>query len=181
MSKRIVLAVIAVSLALVAGWYWASPYFALRDLRDAARSGDVAALEERVDFPALRENFKRDLRARMASEMAAPEDGEGLGVFGAALGMAMIDPMIDGFLTSEFIGRAIRRGKVERTGDAERRDDAPDLDWDIARSGLDTFSATPDDEGLGNPPSLVFARDGLGWRLVAIHIPGPDNASGQSL
>ena len=36
------------------GWYLVSPYLALMGLQEAVRDGDMAELEQRVDYPALR-------------------------------------------------------------------------------------------------------------------------------
>ncbi|MBF6570853.1 MAG: DUF2939 domain-containing protein [Candidatus Binataceae bacterium] len=40
-------------IAAAAAWYWASPFFAVAGLRNAALHKDATELEKRVDFPRL--------------------------------------------------------------------------------------------------------------------------------
>ncbi|MET0517576.1 MAG: DUF2939 domain-containing protein, partial [Burkholderiaceae bacterium] len=46
---------------------YASPYWALHQMRAAAAAHDAAALAGQVDFPALRDSLKSGLRLRLAS------------------------------------------------------------------------------------------------------------------
>ena len=48
-----------------------SPYLAYRKLTRAADRGDVEALNELVDFPALRTSFKENLKTAVAREISA--------------------------------------------------------------------------------------------------------------
>jgi hypothetical protein len=54
--------VMLMALAAAAVAFAAAPWFAFRSLRDAARSGDVEALAQLVDYPAVR----RDLAAQLS-------------------------------------------------------------------------------------------------------------------
>ena len=56
---------VGVLLALLVGFYFASPILALGSLTAAAKAGDRAALERKVDFPAVREGLKAQLKAAM--------------------------------------------------------------------------------------------------------------------
>jgi Protein of unknown function (DUF2939) len=50
--------------------YGASPYFSFWRFTVALRSGDTAALNARVDFPAVRESLKTQLAAYFSPEKA---------------------------------------------------------------------------------------------------------------
>ncbi|MCL9998145.1 MAG: DUF2939 domain-containing protein [Erythrobacter sp.] len=164
---------IALLIAGAGGWYFFSPGYAMTQLADAAREGDEGQLRQRVDFPRVREALKADLRAKLASTFAS-EETEGFGKLGAALGMAMIDPMVEGFVTPESIGSMVRNGKLTRPGekpDAQAKASPEEADWAIEREGISRFKAMPVAKNVENPPALVFERDGIGWRLVEIDLP----------
>ncbi len=174
MKNRVFLAsLIALLIAGAGGWYFFSPGYAMSQLADAAREGDEDQLRQRVDFPRVRDALKADLRAKLASTFASDET-EGFGKLGAALGMAMIDPMVEGFVTPESIGSMVRNGKLNRPGeqqDAEAKSPSGEAEWAIERDGISRFKAKPVAKDVENPPALVFERDGLGWRLVEIDLP----------
>lgn len=94
MSKRWLIAAIALIVALSVTWYFASPWYTLRQMRHAVQSNDADALSAYVDFPALREDMKSEI---MAQVMDAQKDTSGLGALGTAMATAMVGPMIDGF------------------------------------------------------------------------------------
>lgn len=172
MSKGKIFAIVgALVLALGIVWYFASPSYAMMQLRDAAMSGDEAELEEAVDFPRVRETLKSDIKAQVAQEVAKGGE-DGMAAMGAAFAMAMIDPMIDGFINADTIAAMVREGKLERNASApaEPREEAQ-TDWEIERDGLSRFVARPTGEDTEDAPGLVFERDGLGWKLVEIDMP----------
>src|SRR5216110_3409768 len=68
--KKTVL-VLGTLVAGLAAWVYLSPRLAAKHLRDAARTGDVEALNEVVDFPLVRENLKADLKASLLESTSA--------------------------------------------------------------------------------------------------------------
>ena len=174
MNNRVLfMSLVALLIAGASGWYFLSPGYAMSQLADAAREGEEDQLRQRVDFPRVREALKADLRAKLASTFAS-EETEGFGKLGAALGMAMIDPMVEGFVTPESIGSMVRNGKLIRPGekpDADAKASSGEAEWAIEREGISKFKARPTAKNVENPPALVFERDGIGWRLVEIDLP----------
>ena len=65
-----------VALALLWAVYLQSPYVALYNLAKALEARDVALIEERVDFPALRLSLARQIAAAYARTVAPPKDGK---------------------------------------------------------------------------------------------------------
>lgn len=169
--KRSTLLSLGAVLLLVAGagWYWGSPAYAMSQLRDAALSGDEDALEDRIDFPSVRESLKADMAALMMAQVANQEQ-DGFAAFGAALAMGMVGPMVDAMVTPAGMATMVKQGRLQRPGDTQEDEGAP-AEWTIEREGFDQFRAKPETTDGSEPPSLVFERDGLGWRLVEIDIP----------
>ncbi len=167
--KKWLIAALAAVLIAGAGWYFASPALAMSGLRDAAMAGDKDELKERIDFPAVKESLKSQVKARMMAEAAKQKDNPMAGL-GAMFAMAMIDPLIDGLISPDAIKAMVERGKLGKP-DAEAQEPKPEPKWAIERSGLDTFRAVPESQDGKPSPKLVFKRDGLSWRLVDIEIP----------
>jgi hypothetical protein len=95
--KTAAIIVAAVIVALGAGWYFLSPAWTLRDMRAAAEANDPDALNAYIDYPAVREDLKAEIMARLMTE--AQKGKIGFGGLGMALGSAMIGPMIDGMVS----------------------------------------------------------------------------------
>ena len=90
------IAAVAAALIVVASstlWYFESPAWTLKGMKDAAQSHDADALNAYIDYPALRDSLKAELTARMRAE--ARKDKSGFGALGMAFGSAMMGPMID--------------------------------------------------------------------------------------
>jgi hypothetical protein len=150
--------------ALFAAWYYASPFYAMYALRDAAQSGDESALESSVDFPLLRENLKAELRERIAGENA-----NDLGALGARIGAVIAGPVIDGLVTPEAIATIVRQGDVLPHDGGDPGQAAPasgEAEWTVNHDGLSRFTAQPSTGGT----ALVFERRGLEWKLVGIDL-----------
>lgn len=179
MKKGVLLAVL-LALAAFAGWYVLSPGMAMQGLKEAALAGDREELKERVDFPAIRESLKSQLRAHMAAEMAKEKDTNPFAGIGMLLANAIIDPLIDGVISPDGIKAIVENGRMKRAdGAAENAEESPEkpIEWAIERRGLDKFTAHPEVPEGDAAPVLVFRRDGLGWDLVDIEVPS--NSGGQ--
>ena len=81
----------------------ASPYWVVSRIRDAIRQQDAQALAEYIDFPALKESFKRQINAMLVEKMASKQGAHGLEAFGAAMATAFVGPMVDALVTPQAI------------------------------------------------------------------------------
>ncbi len=169
---RWIIGVAAVLLALGAGWWFASPWWALKAMREAANRHDAAALSARVDYPALRESLKGEMRRKIMGD-AGGADG-GLGAVGNAVVMMIAGPMIDTMVTPEGI-EAMFREEARRKGspgDPSSRSlphvaaagDQPVIE----RNGLSEFRVHGKNPAEGN---LVFHLEGLKWKLAGVALP----------
>jgi hypothetical protein len=93
---------VAVTLVVVTvGYSYASPYIALSRLRAAADARDAAKLNDYVDYPALRASLKEQAGEMVQRRIGAQHSNNPLLLFGAAIGTALISPIVDAYATPE--------------------------------------------------------------------------------
>lgn len=176
---------LAAALTVVALFWIAWPYYALLSLFQALREGDVPTLETRIDWNALRQALRGDLNARLLQNLrkSGPNDGTATG-FAALLGPAVINQMIDGYVTPQAIATLGRPEKP--TPDASDHTHNFDKSVSLARQvhwnqinyaffsgGPFTFRVDvlpPNDPPLRAPVRLEFDWNG-DWRLTRIVLP----------
>ena len=163
--RKAIAAVLAM-LLVIAGWWYVSPVWTLRGIRDAARQHDAAKLSKFVDYSALRDDLKTKLPRYISSEAARVSDNEGA-IFAPIIAAAILKPVLD---------EAASPGAIQAMFGAENRDRnglrlAPvtaGANPVIERDGLNTFRVHGEDRAKG---ALVFHRYGLGWKLAGIDLP----------
>jgi hypothetical protein len=159
---------------------YATPYLALHQMREAARTHDVQALAAYVDFPAVRESLKLGLRAKLVGGDVSPAS-----VMGAEVAGALLGPMVDALITTESLGRVLQgqapaqavllMGKAPPPVRVESPIETPMETRMQTQMGYESpsqfvFSIKPrgsDDD----PVELVMRRDGLWrWKLAALRL-----------
>jgi len=151
-------------LALLAGlWLWGSPYLTLMALKKAADARDLAAISERIDYPAVRADLKTQLRDRLART-----EGSALDRLGAAIAERFADPVVDAAITPEGMRALFASTAVAQAARPGIVGGAPG-DLQVRRVALRRFLLTPT-KGAG--PELVFELQGLTWRVTAVRLPG---------
>ena len=184
--KRVVSAVLVVALAAVL-FFGASPYLALAGLRDAIDRADSASLEERVDFPALRESLAAEINAEMLGATTEELDGNPFGALALGFASKLVEGVIDSVVTPAGLAQ-IARGdsrpvEVDRRNDpkSDRRpsqEEPPPSPKDtdlfagsrLEHETLDRFSVwVPNDRG--DEARFVFRRRGVSWVLTGIELP----------
>jgi hypothetical protein len=151
-------------------WYFESPAWTLKGMRDAAQSRDGDALNAYIDYPALRESLKAELMARMMTE--AQKDKSGLGRIGMAFGSAIMGPMIDGLVSPAGMRAALIAEGQQNAGAAASALHVPEKPV-MVRHGFSEFVVTTKEQ----PDSgLIFKRHGLSWKLSGVELP-PDPGS----
>jgi hypothetical protein len=175
--KKIVGVLVALCLA-VGVWWYASPLWTLHEMRQAAKAGDAQKLSEYVDYPALRENLKSEFRRGMTNEMAKHAD-DGFAMFGSALALAVVNPVIDAMVTPEGVQAMFdQRKQLDRVAPAKAKMPAAPQDPIVDREGFSEFVVRDKDPTKG---SLVFKRSGLGWKLSGIAMPPGTFGSGNEV
>ena len=160
------LVLVALAVAAACGWYWASPYFAVARVHNAAVRADRAAMSERVDFAKVREDFKAQYSRAIAEEMA----GSLRRALGAAIAASVVDVAIDVMVTPAGIATLV---ELQQDGPRQEVSGFSMMfarKYTVRREGFASFefhSVT----GQGKKPTLRFDRQGLAWRLVALRVP----------
>lgn len=136
----------AVLVIAAAGWWFASPWLALKGMRDAAAAHDERTFSTYVDYGAVR------------GDLVHQVGGKGvIGVVGR-LGAGAATHVVVNSLAMKAIF-AMPEGKGEGPIRAEN--------LEMRREGLDAFSMVPKD---GRGPTLHFGRYGLGWKLTGVEL-----------
>ncbi|WP_271077478.1 DUF2939 domain-containing protein [Aurantiacibacter sp. MUD61] len=167
--KKLLALVFLVALVF-GGWYLASPWFAMKSLADAAQVGDAAALEEQVDFPALRASASEQLNEAVARQRG--QNGA-LGDLGAAIAERLGNAAIDRSLTPGAVSGLVASGAFV-AGMLPERLRGQQLSWDVEREGFDHFRAEGTFEDGSTGPDLIFRREGLGWVLTGFELNDPN-------
>ena len=189
-------ALVAAALVLAAYWYW-SPWLAIHQMRNAAKTGDATAFNDRVDYPLLRESLKGQLSAAIGTRASErSESGSDIAKAGAALGSlfatAMVDRMVDAFVRPESVMRIMQEGRLmprrdsrAKTPDGTPSDEEGETDagktrstrepiWTTERQSVDTFILYARRAGQAEErrTGLVFQRRGFAsWVLTKIRLP----------
>ena len=144
-----------------AGWYWASPWWTVRSMKQAADARDVASLSRNIDYTALRSGMKRELRARVA------EDGGDQGVLGALISGGIADRVVDLALTPEGMRAVFATAPMASTA----RPGAAKLNANemaVRRDGFGQFRLVRSD---GKRGALIFRLRGATWMLSDVELP----------
>ncbi len=172
--SRTVKIVIGTVIVLLLGWYVASPYIALHQMRAAAENRDAEALSEHIDFPALKEDLKASFSAKMMAEAAKAPSDEPFAAAGSALAMAMIGPMIDAMVTPQAVAMMMKGEKPSPANMAEQSSE-PQREPNVSASykGLNTFAVTVSEpEDQTSSFKLIFKRHGFfNWKLTSAELP----------
>jgi hypothetical protein len=150
------LAFIGIALLLV---YGASPYFSFWRFTNAVRSGDSAAINARIDFPAVRASLKKQLIARFVRATIGYKRW-------ANLGPTLIDAIVDAYATPDGIAALISNpGALKNLQNPRqfRFSSGKPEDWSKVKyaffTGMRSFVV--DREGI----KLQFRFTGLRWQL----------------
>ena len=174
---RKTLLALAVIAAFVVAWS-AWPFFGLYDLARAAQSGDVARIEQRVDFPALGRSLSGQIVATYARLTGVPVDRSSLV---AGLASAVADPLIARMLTRAAVAELLQRGwPSEVLGAPPPQFQAPDWNslgnvWQIytnAEYGIGEFRLRiPATAPRERQYRVQLGLRGWSWKLTGLDLP----------
>jgi hypothetical protein len=150
-----------VLLAAAAVAYFYLPYHTTEKLEQALRTADKAELERLIDFPAVRQSIKDQLKAKMDSAIAAskaqgvPPAASG---YGQTITSSMVDQFVDSMVTPEGLVNLLKiNAKANSKTSFELREKA----WVSPRE----FTARSEDRSI-----LRFRFGSGGWRLVSMEM-----------
>ncbi len=137
--------------------YGVSPYFSFWRFTVALRAGDSAAINARVDFPAIRASLKKQLVARFARTATSHKRW-------SKLGPTLIDAVVDAYATPDGLAVLISNpGALKDLRAPQQFSTGKAVNWPKVKyaffTGPQTFVA--DREGI----KLRFRLKGLRWWL----------------
>jgi hypothetical protein len=156
-----------IAIASSALWYFESPAWTLKSMKDAAQSHDADALNAYIDYPALRESLKVQLTARLRAD--ARRDKSDFGSFARALGALTLKPLLNILVSADGMRAALLATNQEEMGPATSALHIPKQPV-IERRNFSEFVVTAKDRPNGG---MVFKRHGLSWMLSGVELP-PD-------
>ena len=179
MKTKPIVAALVITGAGIGGYWHYSPYLAIKTMRDAAQAKDADAFNEKVDYPKVRESFKGQMSAVMAEKIGPADNG--FAAFGAMLGMAMVNQVVDAFVRPEMVMWSMQSGEFKPgpTIGKDTPSEAPEkkkekVEWTLERKGINKVIAYAQKPGQPAPDKdfgLVFARDGFAdWKLTEIRL-----------
>jgi hypothetical protein len=81
--------------------YWAWPFFALRALASALQTGDVTAINEKVDYVRLRRSFTEQIIGAYLRVTGRASQLGALGPSATAVGASIVDPWVSQIVNPE--------------------------------------------------------------------------------
>ena len=150
--RWVVIICVVVSLA-----YGASPYFSFWRFTGALRSGDSAALNARVDFPAVRQSLKKQLVVWFSARATGHKRFN-------KLGPTLIDALVDAYATPDGLAALIANpSALKGLQPPVQIPTGKGIHWSNVRYAFFVSPRTfvVDREGI----KLRFRFTGLRWRL----------------
>ncbi len=176
MAKKFTLSLTAIALA--ASLVYASPYYAVYQMKQAAQTHDAQTLNEYVDYPVLRQNLKTTINQKMQQILQENKDQDLLSVMAKGIANKLSDMMIDAMVTPEGL-TAMINGRKPDAATAESKktatekpkenqaSDAPRINYHYR--GLNNFSVVVSDATGKQTANLIFQRHGvMSWKLNGI-------------
>lgn len=174
--KKITIAVAVAAVAIAATAY-ASPYYALQQIKTALAERNADALAAHVDFPALRGSVKAQLEANMANSIQAEAGSDNpLAALGQSIAGAMLGKMVDAMVSPEGVVALVNNSAVSPQAGTGTETGAPadgarnKADYSAGYAGINKFVVRAKD-GTTQNGALVLQRHGIwGWKLSAIEL-----------
>ena len=163
---KITLAIFAAAALAGLAWLFVAPILTAQELQRALRENDTAAIQNVVNFPALRENLRGTLGANLTGQgsKATLEPGS---AFGAALAGLMMGPIVDALVTPAGLSALFQGGAGAFTGQA-----AQNIRVSSGLQALNRYAIQlTDSDDPANVVTLVLMPNGLQWQLTAISFP----------
>jgi hypothetical protein len=173
--RKIAAAIIVLVVLFLAWSAW--PFFGVYALARAVQSGDIAKIEERVDYPALGRSLSGQILATYARQTGLPLDR---GLVGN-LAQAVADPAIAKILSRLAVAQFLQSGwPTPVLGDRPPTIPAPNWNalgdvWQLyahAQYGLRDFSLRlPVNELRARQYRINLTLEGLTWKLTGFELP----------
>jgi Protein of unknown function (DUF2939) len=174
----------AIGVVLLALWlrYAAWPLFAVYELVGAVQARDIAALNERIDFPALRRSLTAQLvRTYLRITGKGGRPGSVLEQFAVGIGSTVADPIVAKLIAPEVLIDLLRDGRPRGVFS----DSVPSIEgvsaaalgniwrvyWNSELRLGKFYVAVPVDKPVPERFRLEFCLSNWAWRLCGTELP----------
>lgn len=99
MSKTLKFSLLALILMVLA-WAYASPYWVLHQIKQAADQNDSEKISSFIDYPSVRDSLKRQIQTQMDSKINT-QGNDALSKLGSLFASSMADQLVDTLVTPE--------------------------------------------------------------------------------
>lgn len=138
-----------IALAVLLALYMASPYYAFWRFTEALKAGDQKRFESMVDFRAVRESLKTQLKAKLAEGRAnEPKQEKSLLGLSEQFAPRLIDTLVEAYVTPSGLAALLADAKNVNAARA---------------AGGSTAAAAPNPGAIAQPQEV---RDKLGFKSV---------------
>lgn len=166
MTQHKVIAAVAAILLIAA--LVASPYIAVRGMKQALITGDTDALQTYIDFPVLRQNMKDQINSHLAQDVAPELQDNPFAGFAALLATSMSDQLVDTLISPSMLANLMRSRQAQSAKDGT----TPELlsNAQLSYDSLSRFRIALKGQD-GDALNLYMYRHGLSWKLSRIDLP----------
>ena len=169
---------VALTAAIIAGWFYYTPYQVVRNMQEAAQAHNASKLASYVDFPAVKENLKAELNGQMLQKL----QGNPLAAVGAVFTSALVNAMVDAMVSPQGLAMMMQGEKplaasktetTESSAQPEPGKASNKVETTMGYDGLSQFTVKVYPRGKPEQTiHLVLQRHNiLSWQLTEIHLP----------
>lgn len=168
---------------IVTGYAYISPYIAINNIKEAIAKGNKAEMKRLIDFPALRTQLKDQVKTEITANYL---EEMGDNPF-AALGMAMIGPMVDNIVDAAVSPSGFKKffyeGEFSQSNSGESPASENQIKTSMRYTGLNAFVIKR--ESQFDKDSYVefnLQRKGLGgWIVNGVQLSESFNSASNGL
>ncbi len=198
--RKIIISLMMLAVLAIVGYFFASPYHTLYQIKTAVDQHDADAIVAVIDFPQVKSSVKEQLKSSMMANLANELPDDDMQMLGAMFAGAMVDGIVDVVVTPNAVtllmdgknindelqkklgGMANEHAANSQVATTEKQADSanqPSInsdDWDINTryTGINNFAVDVmrTDKTTNEPITLLMQREGLfGWKVVDVKLP----------
>ena len=156
------------------GGLYASPYITLYQMYQAVERKDVQEVSNYVDFPALRDSVKTNLKTIVTKETAQSSNPI-LGLLGSVMGGVVLDPVVDNLVTPSGVaalleGQQLQLGNKGSKVQFEPGTGSPDVKAEYESFNQFAVTVKPKGEAI-EPVTILLSRNGFSWKISGVRLP----------
>lgn len=176
--KSFVKASIVLLLFSIVGYFFASPYIALNNIKNAVQADNSKAISAYIDYPSVRESVKEQVNKQMATK--ARNTAGKVGAFGALLASNLVNNVVDSYVTPDsmhmlFKGKTLFKNadnnQAEQKASNTEKDNENDVEYDLGYTSLNRFKVAIGKKGFDSKIIMIMHRDGFSWKIKEITLP----------